>query len=74
VFEKAIPAYRLAFAGRLEGLAQRIGLPVTLAEAGIPREGIDVILDEGFHPERVVNNPRQLTREDLREVLERIYD
>jgi phosphonate metabolism-associated iron-containing alcohol dehydrogenase len=63
-----------AFAHRLRGLAHEIGLPVTLSAAGIPREGIDIILDEGFHPERVVNNPRHLTREDLREILERIYD
>lgn len=62
------------FAERLKALAYQIGLPVTLAGAGIPWEGIDVILDEGFHPERVVNNPRHLTREDLREILERIYD
>ena len=62
-----------AFAGRLNELARQIGLPVTLTQAGIPREGVEVILDEGFHPERVVNNPRQLTREDLREILERIY-
>ena len=63
-----------AFAGRLKALAHQIGLPVTLAQAGIPRGGIDIILDEGFHPERAVNNPRHLTREDLREILERIYD
>lgn len=63
-----------AFADRLKVLAHQIGLPVTLAQAGIPREGIELILDEGFHPERVVNNPRQLTREALREILERIYD
>lgn len=62
-----------AFAPRLKALAHQIGLPVILAQAGIPRDGIEVILDEGFHPERVVNNPRQLTREDLREILERIY-
>jgi len=63
-----------AFGGRLKALAQQIGLPVTLAQAGMPREGIDIIVDEGFHPERVVNNPRQLTRGDLRAILERIYD
>ena len=63
-----------AFAGRLKALAHQIGLPVTLGQAGIPREGIDIILDEGFHPERVVNNPRQLTRADLRGILERLYD
>jgi phosphonate metabolism-associated iron-containing alcohol dehydrogenase len=63
-----------ALAGRLKALAQQIDLPITLAQAGIPREGIDVILDEGFHPERVANNPRQLSRADLRKILERIYD
>ena len=63
-----------AFAGRLKALACQIGLPVTLSGVGIPREGIEVILEEGFHPDRVVNNPRQLTREDLREILESIYD
>jgi len=64
----------VAFAGRLKALAHQIGLPVTLAQAGIPREGIEIILNEGFHPERAANNPRQLTREDLREILERIHE
>jgi alcohol dehydrogenase class IV len=63
-----------AFGERIKELAHRVGLPVTLAQAGIPREGISVILDEGFHPDRVVNNPRELTREDLRKILERICD
>jgi len=45
-----------------------------LKKAGIPKEGIAVILNEGFHPERVTNNPRQLTRTDLQEILERIYE
>jgi phosphonate metabolism-associated iron-containing alcohol dehydrogenase len=63
-----------AFGERIKELAHRVGLPVTLAQAGIPREGISVILDEGFHPDRVVNNPRELTREDLRDILERICD
>lgn len=63
-----------AFARRLKALAHQIGLPVTLAQAGIPREGIDIILEGGFHPERVANNPRQVTREDLREILGRLYD
>ncbi|MDA2934639.1 iron-containing alcohol dehydrogenase [Acidobacteria bacterium AH-259-D05] len=62
------------FASRIETLATQIGLPTTLSAAGIPEEGIDVILGEGFHPERVKNNPRELTRENLREILERIYE
>lgn len=62
-----------ALADRFQGLAQEIDLPTTLQAAGIPREGIDVIVEEGFH-ERVLNNPRELTREDLRGILEDIYD
>jgi phosphonate metabolism-associated iron-containing alcohol dehydrogenase len=63
-----------ALTGRLRALARQTGLPTTLSQAGIPREGIDVIVDEGFNPARVANNPRQLTRDDLRDVLESIYD
>jgi phosphonate metabolism-associated iron-containing alcohol dehydrogenase len=63
----------LALPERLKNLARQIGLPLTLKDAGIPVEGIDVILNEGFHPERVVNNPRPLNREDLRGILEKIY-
>lgn len=62
------------FAQHIEALAHEVGLPVTLEQAGIPREGVEVILAEGFHPERVVNNPRQLSHQDLREMLERIYE
>jgi len=62
------------FAGRLRALAAGIGLPTTLFGAGIPREGIEVILDEGFHPDRVRNNPRELDRSDLQGILEEIYD
>jgi phosphonate metabolism-associated iron-containing alcohol dehydrogenase len=61
------------FADQIETLRQELGLPCTLRAAGIPREGIAVILDEGFHPERVVNNPRHLTRGDLQNILEKIY-
>ncbi len=63
-----------SFALRVTSLAERVGVPVTLSAAGIPREGIDVIIEQGFHPERVVNNPRRLTAEDLREILERLYE
>jgi len=58
---------------RLLELAKRIGLPVTLKEAGIPRDGITVLLEEGFHPDRVFNNPRELTSSDLKGILERMY-
>jgi phosphonate metabolism-associated iron-containing alcohol dehydrogenase len=61
------------FVDRVESIRQEVGLPCTLRAAGIPQEGIEVILNEGFHPERVVNNPRHLTRDDLRNILEKVY-
>jgi len=62
------------FKERLKTLSREVSLPDTLKKAGIPKDGINIILDEGFHPERVTNNPRQLTRRDLQEILERIYE
>ncbi|MBD3182225.1 iron-containing alcohol dehydrogenase, partial [Candidatus Poribacteria bacterium] len=53
----------------LKQLADDTGLPITLKQAGIPPEGVEVIVKEGFHPERVHNNPRKLTPHYLKEML-----
>ena len=58
----------------LDELAKEVHIPISLEEAGIPKEGIEVILEEGFHPERVTNNPRKLTKTELRRILENIYE
>lgn len=55
-------------------LSTRLGLPKSLKEAGIPEEGIEIITQEGFHPDRVHNNPRELTKPALRSILEDIYE
>ncbi len=62
------------FGSRIKALASRTGLPTTLSEACIPKEGIGIIVNEGFHPDRVDNNPRKLNRKELREILERLYE
>nr|AQS28182.1 hypothetical protein [uncultured archaeon] len=49
---------------------RKINAPLTLTEAGI--DNIEVILNEGFSPERMENNPRKVTREALKEILEKI--
>jgi len=54
--------------------AEKGGLPKTLKEAGVPEEGMEVILNEGFDPDRISNNPREVSRKDLRRILEKIYD
>jgi len=58
----------------LDELAKEVHLPTSVKEAGIPKEGIEIVLEEGFHPERVTNNPRKLTKTELRRILESIYE
>lgn len=41
------------------------GLPCTLAEAGIPREAVESLVEESFHP-LMNNNPAPVTENDLR--------
>ncbi len=40
------------------------GLPCTLAEAGIPSDAVDTLIQESFHP-LMNNNPACVTKEDL---------
>ena len=49
---------------------EKVNAPLTLTEAGI--DNIEVILNEGFSPERMNNNPRKVTIKDLRGILEKI--
>jgi len=55
---------------RIKKLMQSINAPLTLSEAGI--NNIRIILEEGFNPERMNNNPRKVTRESLNRILEKI--
>ena len=49
---------------------RKINLETTLSSLGIT--DFDLILKEGFNPERVKNNPRLLTEEALLEILKTI--
>jgi alcohol dehydrogenase class IV len=54
----------------IEKMQRSLGLKTKLCELGINTESdIDIIVENGFNPERVKNNPRLLTREKLREML-----
>ncbi|MEK7172667.1 MAG: iron-containing alcohol dehydrogenase [Patescibacteria group bacterium] len=55
---------------KIKNLMRSIGLEVSLAGAGIT--DIEVIVEHGFTPDRVANNPRLVTRENLRKLLENI--
>jgi alcohol dehydrogenase len=58
----------------LEALMDSIGLERRLSALGLQSgEDIQKIVTMGFNPDRVKNNPRQLTEESLRELLISIY-
>ena len=55
---------------KLNNLMKSIGMETSLAKAGIV--DIETIVEHGFAPDRVANNPRLVTRENLRKLLENI--
>ncbi len=60
-------------AKKITDLMKEIGLNTKLSEIGVKtQDDIEIIIKNGFNPERVKNNPRRLTEEALREILEEI--
>ncbi|MFX1470818.1 MAG: phosphonoacetaldehyde reductase, partial [Promethearchaeota archaeon] len=58
---------------KITNLIKNIGLETNLSKLGIKtQEDIEVIINNGFNPERVKNNPRLLRETQLREILEEI--
>lgn len=53
-----------ALAGHIRDMKRRMKLPTTLAEAGIRKEDLALLVSESFHP-NMRNNPRPVTPEDL---------
>ena len=60
-------------ADQVDHLMEGVGLERRLSSLKIQREGIDLILRDGFRPDRIKNNPREVTQEALREILNKIY-
>ena len=58
---------------KITNLMKEIGLGTKLSELGIKTdEDVEIIIKNGFNPERVKNNPRRLTEEALRKILDEI--
>ena len=58
---------------KITNLMKEISLGTRLSEVGIKtNDDIKIIIKEGFNPDRVKNNPRKLTEEALRKILEDI--
>jgi len=56
-------------ATRVNALMDSMGLERRLSVIGIDRDGIEKIVENGFRPDRVKNNPRKLEVNELREML-----
>ncbi len=59
-------------ARNITSLMHKIGLETRLSKLGINERRKNIIIKEGFKLERVKNNPRKLTLESLRDILDRI--
>ncbi|VBB05745.1 alcohol dehydrogenase iron-type [Lucifera butyrica] len=55
----------------VRALKQDIGIPETLAAAGVPPTAVDAIVRDAITYRRLPNSPRQLTGEDLTVIVER---
>jgi alcohol dehydrogenase class IV len=53
----------------LSDIMVEMGLPVSLSQLGIDKSGIELILREGFTPDRVKHNARELNEDNLRKIL-----
>lgn len=59
---------------KIDDLIREISLQTRLSMLGLrKKEDIETVVDEGFNVERVKNNPRKVTRQALRKILENIY-
>ena len=54
---------------RFRGLIEGVGLEGTFSKCGITREDIPTIIQEGFSPARMANNPRMLRERDVYQIL-----
>ena len=55
---------------KTEELISSLDVPKRLGDVGIRRRDIELIIREGFRPDRAENNPKKVTKEDLRAILE----
>ena len=53
----------------LVNLMKSIGLPVRLRDLNLKEKNIDQILEADINPERMKNNPAELSKKDIRTIL-----
>ena len=60
------------FSVKIKDMINKLKLPTKLSEVGIGRGNIELIVEEGFRQDRAANNPREVTTDNLREILNSI--
>ena len=59
---------------KIESIMNNIGLETRLSNLGIKSEDdIEFIIEHGFNPERIKNNPRIVTKNAMRNILYSIF-
>jgi len=58
---------------KIQNLMQKIGLEIKLSQLSLKEGNINIIIKKGFNPQRVKNNPRLLTKKNLKKILKNIY-
>lgn len=54
---------------KIERILKEVGLAITLNELGIYKKDLKIIIENGFNPERMKNNPRKMTKRELLKIL-----
>lgn len=57
---------------KFENLMKKLEVETRLSKLNISKPGLDLIIEKGFTPGRMNNNPRRVTKEDLRNILDEI--
>jgi alcohol dehydrogenase class IV len=57
---------------KLINLMENIGVETKLSKLDIDKKGVELIIKKGFTPNRMNNNPRNITKNDLKKILEEI--
>ncbi|MFC1621028.1 iron-containing alcohol dehydrogenase [Candidatus Omnitrophota bacterium] len=60
-------------ADKITSILNNLNIKTRLRDYGIAKNELMVIVDKGFTPKRMINNPRKITREDLKEILKEIH-
>ena len=57
---------------KIEEIILKLKVPRKLSEVGIQKKDIETIVEKGFRPDRAINNPRKVTKKDLKIILEEL--